>query len=229
MDAPLPVIAPQEEQHVPIVSPPVGDTPNKLLSSRIITLILLVILGGSGVILTLRLFAIFTPLQTGSEFEIAGTPVPTPQVVIPQWKMFNNPQFNYSIQHPPDTEPIINPPSDVYRHFVTFVQSSTDNTTDEVTNTELFSLSLRNATLDEEVQFQKSRIEKHVPLVVTNQQTFTHLTYPAVRIDYTSASGSGELLSFIIVDKPPYAFTLYFPNLKDASLVEQVLSTLQIY
>lgn len=229
MEASPPITFPQTEQNVPIVSPSVGEKPKKLLSNRLLTLFLLLILVGSGGILAFRLSAVLIFPQNFSEIEISGTPVSTPQIVIPQWKMFNNPQFNYSIQHPPDTEPMINPPSDVYRHFVTFVQSNTDQTTEEVTNTELFSLSLRNGTLDEEAQFQKSRIEGHVPLIVKEQQSFTHLTKSAMRIDYVSASGSGELLSFIIVDKPPYAFTLYFPNLKDASLVDQVLSTLRFY
>ncbi len=229
MDASSPVISPQTEQNVPITSPTPGEKPKKFVSNRLLTLFLILILGGCSSIFAFRLFSELNPPQTFSEMEVDVTPIPTPQIVIPQWKMFNNPQFNYSIQHPLDTKPMINPSSDVYRHFVTFVESTTDNTTDEVTKTELFSLSVRNGTLEEEVQFQKSRIEKHVPLIVKEQQTFTHIAYPATRIDYSSASGSGELLSFIIVDKPPYAFTLYFPNLKDASLVDQVLSTLRFY
>ncbi len=229
MEKPSPVISPQTAQDVPIVSPPAGEKPKRLLSNHLLTLFLLLILTASGGILVFRLSAELNPPQNFSEIEVAATPVPTPRIVIPQWKMFTNPQFRYSMQHPPDTEPMINPPSDIYRHFVTFVETLTDKTTEKSTYTELFSISLRSSTLDEEVQFQKSRIEGHVPLVVKEQQAFTHLDKPATRIDYVSSSGSGELLSFVIVDKPPYALTLYFPNLKDSSLVNRILSTLTFY
>lgn len=204
------------------------ENPNPKYANHRITILLLIAFVFTGSMLIYRLYVEYYRPQTATELEMTPIPLPTPQIVIPEWNMFANAQFHYSIQHPPDTEPVIMPDSDVYRHFVTFVEAITDPATGEATKTELFSLSLRDGTMEEEVQFQKSRIEGHVPLVVKAQQSFSHFTNPATRIDYVSASGSGELLSFIILEKPPLTMTLYFPNLKDTSLVDQVLSTVRL-
>lgn len=188
-----------------------------------ILLVLIILIGGA--ILVYQLTRAIFPATSGEEAIVVQAPQPAPTIVIPEWKVFANPQFRYTLQYPPDTDPYVNPPSDVYTHFVTFAKVVTDEVTEETTREERFSLSVRTSTLEKEIQFQKSRIDGHILMTLTSQVSFSHHGLSASRLDYVSATGSGELLTLVSVAKPPRVFTLYFPKLKNSQFVNDVIST----
>ena len=179
-----------------------------------------VILAGMGLLTHLVLSSYHNEvLSASSTIHVAApTPTPTPVIVRPGWNIFSNPQFAYSIEYPPTVKPTVNLPSDVYLHFVTFttIPKNEEGSTPPV---EVFAISIRKDSLENEVAFQRSRIEGHGPVTYQGQRPFTHLGHTGIQLDYGS-------LSLISISRPPVVFTIYFPNLTDASFVNQILETL---
>lgn len=182
-----------------------------------ILLVLIILIGGA--ILVYQLTRAIFPATSGEEAIVVQAPQPAPAIVIPEWKVFANPQFAYTIQYPPDTEPEVYAPSDIYAHFVTFIKETAEEETEEVTREERFSLSIRRSLLADEVAFQRSRVDGRTGQSLANQSSFSHQGLPAVRLDYQN-------LSLVSVERSPYVFTFYFPRLTDPKLVNSVLSTL---
>lgn len=183
---------------------------------------MLIIVAGMGILTYLLLSSYRTDVLSASMVATVAVPppipTPTPLVIRPGWKTFSNSQFGYVIQYPPTLKPTVNLPSDIYLHFVTFTKIPKNE--DGVTGPEeVFAISIRKDSLEKEVSFQRSRIEGHSPLAYQGQQQFTHLGQTGIQLNYGS-------LSLISISRPPNVFTLYFPNVTDASLVNQILESL---
>jgi hypothetical protein len=194
---------------------------------RVTLLLMLVILAGMGTLTYLLLSSYRNEVLSASTSVriTAPTPTPTPVILRPGWSVFSNPQYAYSIQYPPTVKPIVNPPSDIYLYFVTFTTIPKD---DEIVTLpeDIYSLSIRKDSLENEVAFQRSRIEGHNPVAFQEQKQFSYKGQPAIQLNYAPASTSAKPLTLVSISKSPVVFTIYFPNLTDSSVVDQVLETL---
>ncbi len=192
---------------------------------RITLMLMLIILAGMGLLAYLLRSSYQNEVLSASSSLLVLAPTPTPIIKRPDWNIFSNTQFGYSIQYPPGIKPMINPPSDVYLHFVTFTAIPKDED-DAIKPDDMFSLTVRKDSLENEVALQRSRVEGHIPVIYQGQRQITILGKPAIRLDYAPESSSTKPLSLVSVNRPPVVFTLYFPNTTDASLADQILETL---
>ena len=89
----------------------------------------------------------------------------------------------------------------------------------------LFSIEVRDSTLDEEITYQKWTAS-HIIVELKREEKINKDGYEGVRLEYVGSKPENGDKGFntIIINNGIYSYSLHFPTL-DFSLINQILST----
>lgn len=141
------------------------------------------------------------------------TPSPIPDETV-NWKTYTNLQYGYSVKYPSSLNQSEISGNDTYLSMITFNGS--------VNNSDWFSIAVRDSNLQDEIKYQKSRIEGHVLVKLTKEKEIMVGGFSGVLLEYTpDEPDNGSTTSFVIFNNGKYSYTISGAP----QTLDQILST----